>query len=56
MALDRVLQQIVYLASSDEPILLGMVTVTMLVVVAGGLVGPTIRSLRIEPMIALRSE
>jgi predicted permease len=56
VALARVLQQIVYLASSDEPMLLGMVTVTMLVVVAGALVGPTIRSLRIEPMIALRSE
>ncbi len=56
VALARVLGQIVYLASSAEPIVLGGVTVVMLLVVAVALPGPTLRSLRIEPMLALRSE
>jgi ABC-type antimicrobial peptide transport system permease subunit len=56
VALARVLGQIVYLASSAEPIVLGGVTAVMLLVVAVALLGPTLRSLRIEPMLALRSD
>jgi ABC-type antimicrobial peptide transport system permease subunit len=56
VALARVLSQLVYLASSAEPIVLGWVTAVMLLVVAVALLGPTVRSLRIEPMLALRSE
>jgi predicted permease len=56
LALRRVLQQIVYQASSDEPVVLGGVTVVMLFAIAIALVVPAIRSVRIEPMEALRVE
>jgi predicted permease len=56
VALTGVLSHIVYLASSAEPIVLGGVTAVMLFAVATAMAGPTARSVRIEPTVALKSQ
>ncbi|MGE3577958.1 MAG: ADOP family duplicated permease [Vicinamibacterales bacterium] len=56
LALGRVLDQVVYHASSGEPLVLAGVGIVMAAVALLATIGPVARALRISPVVALRAE